>query len=202
MKKLQIPLGIVNGVFCVLLAVALGLGFIHVTGLPYRLEPVADAAAMENYRAVMHFLSPFVKEPFSLPTLAYSADGAQHFEDCKPLFNGVYLLGLISLAGSAILFLVQRRQDKRRYWLTSGIATVVAPLALLAYMAIDFDRVFTLFHKIFFNNDLWLFDPKTDPVIRILPESFFMHCAVLIVSGVVLAAAAQIVGSVVAKRRR
>ena len=141
MKKLQIPLGIVNGVFCVLLAVALGLGFIHVTGLPYRLEPVADAAAMENYRAVMHFLSPFVKEPFSLPTLAYSADGAQHFEDCKPLFNGVYLLGLISLAGSAILFLVQRRQDKRRYWLTSGIATVVAPLALLAYMAIDFDRV-------------------------------------------------------------
>jgi len=201
MKKLQIPLGLLGGVFCLLLALALGLAFIHVTGLPYRAEPFADETAMLNYRAVMRFLSPFSNAPFSLPTLPFSASGAQHFADCKPLFNGVYLLGAIGLAGFAVLLFALRKQNKRVYWLTSGITTLAAPLALLLYMAVDFDRVFTLFHKVFFNNDLWLFDPQTDPIIKIMPESFFMHCAVLIVSCVLLAAAAQIVLSIRGKRR-
>ena len=29
------------------------------------------------------------------------------------------------------------------------------------------------FHKLFFNNDLWLLDYETDLMIRILPEEFF-----------------------------
>jgi len=192
MKKLQIPLGILGGICCLLLALALGLAFIHLTGIPYRLEPFTNELAMQNYRAVMRFLSPFVNEPFSLPSLPFSADGARHFADCKPLFNGVYILGLIGLAGFAALLFALRKQKKRAFWLTSGITTLAAPAALLLYMAVDFDRVFILFHKVFFNNDLWLFDPKTDPIINLMPESFFMHCAVLLVSCVILAAAAQL----------
>ncbi|MHB8131340.1 MAG: lipoprotein intramolecular transacylase Lit, partial [Mobilitalea sp.] len=30
-------------------------------------------------------------------------------------------------------------------------------------------------------NDYWLFDPSTDPVITILPDTFFLHCALLII---------------------
>lgn len=36
-------------------------------------------------------------------------------------------------------------------------------------------------HKVFFDNDYWLFDPKYDPVITILPDRFFLHCGILIV---------------------
>jgi len=57
MKKIQIPLGIMNGLFCVLLAIALGLAFIHVTNIAYRVEPFANEMAMRNYQAIMHFLS-------------------------------------------------------------------------------------------------------------------------------------------------
>lgn len=39
--------------------------------------------------------------------------------------------------------------------------------------AIDFTACFIIFHKIFFTNDLWLFDPSVDYMIRMLPEGFF-----------------------------
>lgn len=37
----------------------------------------------------------------------------------------------------------------------------------------DFTKYFTIFHEIFFTNDLWLFDYDTDYMIRMLPEGFF-----------------------------
>ena len=42
-----------------------------------------------------------------------------------------------------------------------------------------------MMHKIFFRNDYWLFNPATDPIIKILPDTFFMHCGMMIV-GIVL----------------
>ncbi|MDR2525123.1 MAG: TIGR01906 family membrane protein [Oscillospiraceae bacterium] len=193
MKKAHVVLGVMNGLLLVLLAVALGLAFIHITGIPYRLEPFADKMALRNYQAVMRFLSPFVNEPFALPDLAYSADGSQHFADCKPLFNGVYQLGLIGLSGVLALFLALRKRNKRKYWLASGITSFAAPAILLIYMAADFNRVFLWFHRVFFNNSLWIFDPEKDPIIRILPAQFFMHCGIFIASCVVLLAAVQFV---------
>lgn len=38
----------------------------------------------------------------------------------------------------------------------------------------DFNRYFTLFHHIFFDNDLWLLNPDTDRLINIVPLGFFM----------------------------
>lgn len=38
-----------------------------------------------------------------------------------------------------------------------------------------------MFHKIMFRNDYWLFDEALDPVIKILPDAFFFHCAVMII---------------------
>lgn len=39
--------------------------------------------------------------------------------------------------------------------------------------AMDFNKYFTIFHEIFFTNDLWMFDYETDYMIRMLPEAFF-----------------------------
>ena len=46
-------------------------------------------------------------------------------------------------------------------------------------MAIGFERFFIYFHQILFRNTDWLFDPATDPIINVLPESFFMQCFLL-----------------------
>lgn len=48
-------------------------------------------------------------------------------------------------------------------------------LIILAVLIIaDFNKYFTIFHHIFFNNDLWLLDPNTDLMIQMLPEEFFI----------------------------
>ena len=41
---------------------------------------------------------------------------------------------------------------------------------------IDFSWAFTMFHKLFFRNDYWIFDPRIDPIIIALPEELFMIC--------------------------
>ena len=45
---------------------------------------------------------------------------------------------------------------------------------------LDFNTAFTVFHEIFFTNDLWLFDPAEDYMIRMLPEVFFYDMALRI----------------------
>lgn len=39
--------------------------------------------------------------------------------------------------------------------------------------AVNWEAVFIMFHKIMFRNDYWLFDEALDPVITILPDTFF-----------------------------
>ena len=41
----------------------------------------------------------------------------------------------------------------------------------------DFTQGFTAFHHIFFDNDLWILDPRTDLLINIVPEPFFVDTA-------------------------
>lgn len=132
-----IPLGIVFGVLCLLAATALALFLIHIddwfyswnlnlfdvpetTGIPREL-------CLQNYNAVMDYLSPFSRAPFSLPSLPYSADGAQHFEDCKPLFSGVYLLGTLSLLVMALFLVWHRKRVDRRMFLVSSVTTLLVP---------------------------------------------------------------------------
>ena len=45
----------------------------------------------------------------------------------------------------------------------------------------DFDAMFVKFHQLFFpNKDNWIFDPRYDQIINILPEQFFINCAIVI----------------------
>lgn len=186
-------LGTALGISATLLAAAAALAVIHISGFPYCLFAQKCALStgltldevLQNYRAVMSYLSPFSSGDFTLPTLAFSAGGARHFADCKPIFNAVYMLRALSavLWGVAI----KRRVLSRGVLTVSGAVTLLLPVAIGFGCAVDFDAAFTLFHKIFFQNDLWLFDPKTDPVIDILPQEFFLACAVF--AAVVLAAA-------------
>lgn len=189
---------------------AVGLGVIHITGQPYKHDVrslkiaessgVTESEIMENYNAVMGYLSPFSVEGFSLPTLKYSVTGKGHFEDCKVIFNYVYALGLASLA----LFILMRRlchRDSKTLTL-SGTLTLAIPAALGIAAAVDFNGLFVLFHKVFFTGDTWIFDPEVDEIIKILPETFFMHCALFIASFWVLSALIQFIfGSMGTKRR-
>ena len=53
----------------------------------------------------------------------------------------------------------------------AGLLVVVSVIGIAAVR--DFNKVFTLFHEVFFDNDLWIFDPAKDYMIRMLPEGLF-----------------------------
>ena len=52
--------------------------------------------------------------------------------------------------------------------------------------AAGWDRAFVAFHELAFSNDYWIFDEAFDPVITILPDAFFLHCALLMAAVLIL----------------
>jgi len=62
----------------------------------------------------------------------------------------------------------------------AAILTFIIPVILGIPFIVDFSRAFVIFHEIAFSNDYWIFDPRIDPVIKNLPEWFFMYAAFLI----------------------
>lgn len=61
----------------------------------------------------------------------------------------------------------------------TGIFFALA-LAIAGLISTDFTKYFIVFHKIFFRNNLWILDPRTDMLINIVPEPFFMDTALRI----------------------
>jgi integral membrane protein (TIGR01906 family) len=84
------------------------------------------------------------------------------------------------------IILYKKRKRDRSYLLVSSITVLVIPAIAAIGCVINFDAAFVVFHKIFFRNDYWLFDPVTDPVITILPDTFFLHELIVIILFVVL----------------
>ena len=67
----------------------------------------------------------------------------------------------------------------------SILRAVIVLMVLLAaigiFVAIDFNMFWTYFHLVFFDNDLWLLDPRTDVMIQMFPEQFFKDVVIQIV---------------------
>jgi len=61
-----------------------------------------------------------------------------------------------------------------RSFQTAVITSLIALGTLVALYFIDFDWAFRKFHEIFFTNDLWLLDPRTDRLIQLMPLEFFI----------------------------
>ena len=125
---------------------------------------------------------------FATGDLKWSEDGMTHFADCKVLF----LLDLRILAVTGILLLAawilfrSKKETPARlagrgpsFW--AGVLILVLFGGFGAFAASDFDRAFTVFHKIFFPGKTnWVFDPSRDQIILVMPEEFFRNCAILI----------------------
>lgn len=141
---------------------------------------------VNNYNTLIDYCSPFFTGALEFPTLAASANGLTHFEEVKNIFVSFYYIGAITMVLGIIIIIQKAKNKDYSYLLVSGISAIVLPTILGIIFFLDFDRAFIAFHEMFFKNNYWIFDPSTDPVIYILPETFFLHCALLIVFLVLL----------------
>ena len=109
-----------------------------------------------------------------------------HMRDVRNLFLGGMKVGVFCLAVAAVILAVLRKREedwKRLYFRTYSIALsvwlVIGVLLGIAFR-VDFTTCFTIFHKLFFTNNLWIFNPETDYMIRMLPEGFFSDMVIRI----------------------
>lgn len=166
----------------------------------FSLERIQNA-----FNDVMDFM--WKNAPFKTGDLHFSSECQSHFEDCKVLF----VLNLIILIISAlvlltilILTLTKVIKIERFFGFSplffSGISLIVFLIGVTIFGLIDFDKLFEVFHHVFFpGKDNWLFDPSVDEIIRILPEDYFMNCAILIGSISGTLSVACIIYSVIVK---
>ena len=135
----------------------------------------------ENYRILINYQSIFYQGTLSLPDFVMSDSGRIHFEEVKRIFEAIQVMMVISGLISIPMTIKKIKEKEYRFLRLTGLITIIVPTVLGFLAAFDFERAFVLFHQIVFRNNYWIFDYRTDPVITILPETFFMHCFMLIV---------------------
>ena len=148
--------------------------------------------------------------PFGTGELSWSESGRSHFADVRVLFRADFLvLGVTAVSAALLLFL--RRLHRLEFYrpagrgpgFWAGVLAAGLVLAVGALAALDFSRAFTVFHAVFFpGKDNWLFNPATDEIILIMPERFFLNCALLIGAVLLSACGALIAGDLLSAHRR
>lgn len=140
---------------------------------------LTKAQLLLNYREMMAYLNLPWHHIFTLPDFVHSASGAFHFYEVKKLFMLNYaVLGLTCIPSG--LFIRQLKKTGSLWRLVRPFQfAAMLPFILGFVMLTAFDWFFVTFHSLFFNNDDWLFNPVTDPIINALPESYFMKCFIL-----------------------
>ena len=111
-----------------------------------------------------------------------------HLADCRALFMNALTarrISLLLLVGLLMyLYVHHGRKTTLRIFARGYLAALAAVLVFAVFVAIasiiDFTRVFTIFHKIFFNNDFWILYPDKDNLINIMQEDVFSDAAMWI----------------------
>ena len=109
-----------------------------------------------------------------------------HMGEVRDLFIGGLNIrtGALVIAVLCILFLILTKADLKKTVPAGYQAALAVTAAALLFLgiacAVDFNAVFVKFHHIFFDNDLWIFDPAEDYMIRMLPEGLFFDMVVRI----------------------
>ena len=152
--------------------------------IPWRSGISAEACRL-NYDTLIDYNLLGGDEELVFPTLKMSETGRIHFEEVKEIFINMQLVsiaGIVALIGFTLYIKKKGPQNSILLWMRYTFpVTMIVALAVGLAMAIDWQWAFTTMHEIFFDNDYWIFNAYTDPVIKILPEEFFFHCGILIV---------------------
>ena len=116
-----------------------------------------------------------VPSPFNDREKAHMVDVRRLFDTGRALRMGALIAGVLFAAAGAMLG--PRRARSRGFVVAHAVVSLIGGAAAFMAPHIDFDVLFTRFHHLLFTNDLWLLDPATDAMIRMLPEAFFESMA-------------------------
>ena len=112
--------------------------------------------------------------PFNEKELAHMRDVLELFDLARAVRNALFVIAAGLLAAGLWL----SRGARLLPMCFVGLTALLLPLGVFAiWAAADFSGAFTFFHETLFTNDLWLLNPETDLLLRLLPEQFFADFA-------------------------
>ena len=212
--RISKTLALVYAFFLALTAITLGIAApitgrwfynLHIDALRLtELTPWTREQIQRAYNDMMNFI--WWDAPFGTGNLKWSQAGMEHFADCKKLFWLNIDVLVVSVAALLFIYLIATQMRVKPYrflgfgaifW--AGVSVFAGFCIVFLLGAIDFDKAFVVFHRLFFPGKTnWIFDPSTDEIIRILPEKYFMDCAILAISVI---AAVCIAYMIIGKRK-
>jgi integral membrane protein (TIGR01906 family) len=111
----------------------------------------------------------------------------RHMQDVKRLIQDVYLLALGSGAYLLVMVAIGLLSRKRYFGLTlarlclcGGSITLGLVFSIGLLAIVGFDKLFQWFHELSFSNDYWQLDSRTDYLIRMFPEDFWLDATILV----------------------
>jgi len=112
----------------------------------------------------------------------YNDREISHMVDVKVLLQKMLNIFYVIL-GTYFLFLIVsiKRKQKQYFYkglFQGGILTIGLITLIIAGIVISFDQLFTLFHKLFFTGDTWLFN-YSDTLIRLFPMRLWQDAFIM-----------------------
>ena len=191
-RKRDIVLALFLTVFIICLAVIITVFFKQLYYFDIDYLKIAESTGLsreviqKNYDVLIQYQSIFYQGSLNLPDFVMSNTGRIHFEEVKRVFEMIQITFVVTGIISAVMIYLNVKQKEYRFLPLTSFFSVAIPSVLGFFVALDFDKAFVIFHNIVFRNDYWIFDYTTDPEITILPESFFMHCFMMIIVIVIM----------------
>ena len=140
-----------------------------------------------NYDYLIDYNLAKEEENFDMPTIKYSNKGKIHFEEVRYIIQNVIKIFIVCFIVCFIGIITNIKNKNIEFLKITSKVLIIIPLILSLPLIFNFDKSFTIFHEILFDNDYWIFDPNLDTVINILPKEFFLHAGIMILGLILIA---------------
>lgn len=143
---------------------------------------ISEDLILKNYNILIDYNSIFFQKDLIFIGLPMSSGAAIHFLEVKNIFGFIQYFCIFSFLCSILLGLAKVKRKQFQFLFVAFILSFLVPLIVGLIVIWNWDSFFLTFHKLLFSgNNFWIFDPTTDPIIDILPDTFFMQCAIFII---------------------
>jgi len=139
-----------------------------------------------NYKTIIEYLNNPSIEVLNLSDLKISNNAQIHFLEVRHIFISLKYIFFCCIFIGMLLAIFLNKKKLFNFYKYTTLCLTILPIILSVPFFINFDKSFTIFHKLFFKNGYWEFDPVIDPVINTLPQEFFFHCSLLILTIILL----------------
>ena len=136
---------------------------------------LSQAQIKDEMTRLVGYLWLWHRQPLELHYFPMSTTGVIHFAEVKVFVDFVQVIWIITTSIFCIGAYKRLKNKEILFLKQSAYVTIFILVTLMLFGIVAFDKLFVLFHQIVFRNDYWMFSSVTDPVIKILPEEFFMH---------------------------